>query len=39
VTINLKNNISDYETVCLDSISEIAEVVLSSEKKVAKESI
>ena len=31
------DNIGDYETVCLDSISEIAEVVLSSEKKVAKD--
>jgi len=31
------DNIADYETVCLDSISEIAEVVLSSEKKVAKD--
>ena len=27
----------DYETVCLDSISEIAEVVLSAEKKTAKD--
>jgi ABC-type polar amino acid transport system ATPase subunit len=31
------DNIADYETVCLDSISEIAEVVLSAEKKAAKE--
>lgn len=30
-------HLSEFETVCLDSISEIAEVVLSAEKKVAKD--
>ena len=30
-------HLSEYETICLDSLSEIAEVVLSAEKKVAKD--
>ena len=30
-------HLGEYETICLDSISEIAEVVLSAEKKVSKD--
>ena len=33
----VKEHLAEFETVCLDSISEIAEVVLSDEKKKAKD--
>lgn len=33
----IKEHLTEFETVCIDSISEIAEVILNSEKKAAKD--